>query len=40
MLEAIGADRTEHFIANWRQLVIVLGRGELRPAHLKAVRPE
>jgi ubiquinone/menaquinone biosynthesis C-methylase UbiE len=39
ILEAIGADRTKHFIANWRQLVVVLARGELRPAHLKAVRP-
>ena len=39
MLEAIGERRTEHFLANWRQLVIVLGSGELRPAHLKAVRP-
>ena len=39
ILEAIGADRTEHFIANWRQLVVVLARGELRPAHLRALRP-
>jgi phosphoethanolamine N-methyltransferase len=39
ILAAIGARRTEHFLANWRQLVIVLARGELRPAHLKAVRP-
>jgi SAM-dependent methyltransferase len=36
-LEArIGGERTEHFIANWRQLVLVLERGELRPGHLKA----
>jgi ubiquinone/menaquinone biosynthesis C-methylase UbiE len=39
ILEAIGADRTDHFIANWRQLLVVLARGELRPAHLRAVRP-
>jgi SAM-dependent methyltransferase len=39
ILEAIGAERTEHFLANWRQLLVVLARGELRPAHLKAVRP-
>lgn len=39
MLEAIGAERTEHFIANWRQLVVVLESGELRPAHLKALCP-
>jgi len=39
ILKAIGADRAMHFVANWRQLVVVLARGELRPAHLKAVRP-
>ncbi len=39
ILEAVGADRTAHFIANWRQLVVVLARGELRPTDLKAVRP-
>jgi phosphoethanolamine N-methyltransferase len=39
ILRAIGAERTEHFIVNWRQLVLVLERGELRPGHLKAVRP-
>jgi SAM-dependent methyltransferase len=39
MLEAVGAERTEHFIANWRQLIVVLASGELRPAHLKALCP-
>ena len=34
----IGAERARHFIANWRQLVVVLKRQELRPCHLKAVR--
>ena len=34
--ERIGAQRAEHFVNNWRQLVLVLERGELRPAHLKA----
>jgi phosphoethanolamine N-methyltransferase len=38
MLEAIGSERTEHFIANWRQLIVVLASGELRPAHLKALK--
>jgi len=37
--ERIGAAKAEHFIANWRQLVLVVRRGELRPGHLKAVRP-
>ena len=38
--QRIGAERARHFIANWRQLVIVLERGELRPGHLKAVKPK
>src|SRR5215470_17137566 len=37
--ERIGAERAAHFIDNWRQLVRVLERGELRPAHLKARKP-
>jgi len=36
--DRIGWARTEHFIANWRQLVLVLARGELRPGHLKAAK--
>jgi phosphoethanolamine N-methyltransferase len=39
MVERIGEERTRHFIANWKQLVVVLKRGELRPGHLKAVKP-
>ena len=38
--QRIGFDRARHFIDNWRQLVIVLERGELRPGHLKAVKPK
>ena len=34
----LGMARTDHFIANWRQLVLVLARGELRPGHLKAAK--
>ena len=33
----IGTERARHFVENWRQLVVVLKRGELRPCHLKAV---
>jgi SAM-dependent methyltransferase len=39
IVERIGAEKAEHFIANWRQLVLVVRRGELRPGHLKAVKP-
>jgi len=38
IIDRLGTARTEHFIANWRQLVLVLARGELRPGHLKAVK--
>ena len=38
--QRIGVERARHFIDNWRQLVIVLTRGELRPGHLKAVKPK
>jgi SAM-dependent methyltransferase len=37
--ERLGEARARHFIENWEQLVLVLARGELRPTHLKAVRP-
>ena len=37
--ERLGTERTAHFIANWRQMVSVLERGELRPAHLRARKP-
>lgn len=35
----IGADRARYFLDDWRQLVLVLERGELRPGHLKAIKP-
>ncbi len=39
IVERIGVTKADHFVANWRQLVLVLRRGELRPGHLKAVKP-
>ncbi len=39
IVQRIGAKRARHFIDNWRQLVVVLKRGELRPGYLKAVKP-
>jgi hypothetical protein len=32
--------RATGFVANWRQLVLVLERGELRAGHLRATKPE
>jgi len=40
IVERIGIERAAHFVANWAQLVVVLDRGELRPSHLKALKPE
>ena len=39
LLSRIGPARTRHFLDNWRQLVLVLERGELRPGHLRASKP-
>jgi phosphoethanolamine N-methyltransferase len=39
IIERIGRERERHFVENWRQLVVVLERGELRPGHMKAVKP-
>jgi SAM-dependent methyltransferase len=40
IVSRIGEQRAQHFIDNWRQLVVVVGRGELRPGHLKATKPK
>ena len=39
LIERLGAARARHFVDNWRQLVLVLQRGELRTAHLRARKP-
>jgi phosphoethanolamine N-methyltransferase len=39
VVSRIGAERAQHFVEDWRQLVLVVKRGELRPGHLKAVKP-
>jgi ubiquinone/menaquinone biosynthesis C-methylase UbiE len=36
MEQRLGRERAQHFIANWQQMVRVLERGELRPAHVRA----
>jgi SAM-dependent methyltransferase len=40
IVSRIGGERAQHFIDDWRQLVVVVKRGELRPGHLKAGKPE
>jgi phosphoethanolamine N-methyltransferase len=39
MEQRLGGARAQHFVANWQQLVRVLERGELRPAHIRAYSP-
>ena len=39
IVSRIGEERARYFIDDWRQMVLVLERGELRPGHLKAVKP-
>jgi SAM-dependent methyltransferase len=39
VMERVGTQRAAHFVDNWRQMVVVLERGELRPAHIKARKP-
>jgi hypothetical protein len=39
IVSRIGETRAKYFIDNWRQMVLVLERGELRPGHLKAMKP-
>ncbi len=39
LVSRLGEERAGHFVVNWRQLVLVLERGELRPAHLRARSP-
>jgi ubiquinone/menaquinone biosynthesis C-methylase UbiE len=40
ILSRLGESRAQHFVADWRQLTLVLRRGELRPAHYRARRPK
>jgi SAM-dependent methyltransferase len=39
MLDVLGAEKAAHFEENWRQLTVVLDRGELRPGRMRASRP-
>jgi SAM-dependent methyltransferase len=39
IVSRIGAERADYFVRDWRQLALVVQRGELRPGHMKAVKP-
>jgi ubiquinone/menaquinone biosynthesis C-methylase UbiE len=38
IVSRIGAQKADFFIQDWRQLALVVERGELRPGHIKAVK--
>jgi len=40
IVDRLGEQRARHFVDDWRQLVVVLTRGELRPSHYLARRPD
>ena len=40
MRELLGDEKTAHFVENWRMLCVVIDNGELRPARLRATKPE
>ena len=39
MIELLGRDQQEHFVANWRAMVIVLDKGEMRPGRYRGFKP-
>jgi phosphoethanolamine N-methyltransferase len=39
MLAALGAEKQAHFLENWRAMLVVLDKGELRPAYFHAMKP-
>ena len=39
MRALLGNKKAERFVENWRQLVVVIDNGELRPGHLRARKP-
>ena len=39
MLESLGHEKQEHFIENWRAMLVVLENGELRPGFYRGRKP-
>ena len=39
MIELLGRDQQEHFVENWRAMVIVLDKGEMRPGRYRGFKP-
>ncbi len=39
MIDVLGREQQEHFLENWRAMVVVLDKGELRPGFYRARKP-
>ena len=39
MLEAIGQQNTDHFVENWRSMVVVCAKGEMLQVYGRAQKP-
>ena len=39
MIELLGHEQQEHFLENWRAMVVVLDNGELRPGFYRGTKP-
>ena len=39
MIELLGKEQQEHFLEDWRAMVVVLDKGELRPGFYRARKP-
>jgi len=40
MRALVGDKMADHFVENWRQLLVVIDNGELRPGHMRARKPD
>ena len=39
MLELLGANDAEHFVENWRAMLVVIESGEMRQGYFRGRRP-
>ncbi|MEX2295917.1 MAG: hypothetical protein WD715_00770 [Dongiaceae bacterium] len=39
MVELLGQEKADHFVENWRAMVVVLEKGEKRPGRYRARKP-
>ena len=39
MVELLGEDDADHFVENWRALVVVIDKGEMRQGYCRGRRP-